>query len=113
MHISCSWQRIALALAIAVPVATSAQPKTDDPRDPSVAGPAITYHSSFSDYDAYQDVALAPWRKSNDDVRAGPQMDGMDMNAMPAAPVPGANKTMAPMPGGAMPGAGKDQKGKE
>lgn len=111
MYFSCSWQRIAFALAIAAPIATSAQPRADDPRDPSVAGPVIPYRSSFSDYDAYQDVALTPWRVSNDDVRAGAQMGGMtDMNAMPA---PGSDKTRAPMPGHAMPGAGTGQKGKE
>jgi uncharacterized cupredoxin-like copper-binding protein len=32
MHFSRSWQRAALALAVAVPIAASAQPKADDPR---------------------------------------------------------------------------------
>jgi hypothetical protein len=84
MNLLRSWQRIALALAMVVPIAAFAQSKAADPSDPAAAVPATSYRSVFSDYVAYQDATPVPWRKSNDDMlQTRGDSPAHDMGAMP------------------------------
>jgi hypothetical protein len=73
---SCSWQRVAFAWAIVVPIAVSAQSKANDPSDPAATVSVTPYQSVFSDYQAYQDVPLVPWRQSNDAMRPMAESSG-------------------------------------
>ena len=96
-----------------------AQPASvrQDPADPKVAVPPISYRSSFSLYQAFTEPEVAPWRGTNDLVR---QRGGWRAYARearepngaqsptPVSPAPPASAPAATKPGAspmpAMPG---------
>jgi hypothetical protein len=109
-----SWQRYALAMAIVTPIVVFAQSKAEDPRDPSAPIPVTPYQSAFSGYDAYQDAALIPWRKSNDDMWSAAKTTVIpNMGNMPKGMSATDGKPMETMHGHAMPKADGGPKAKE
>lgn len=110
-----SWQRVAFALAIVVPIAVSAQSKANDPSDPAATVSVTPYRSVFFDYQAYQDAELIPWRKSNDDMRPTAESSGAhNMESMRTGTPPAENsKSSDAAPGHDTSKMGTPQKAKE
>ncbi len=54
------------ALALSLPLLTSAQSATPDPASSTLASPALRFVSTFADYKPWQETAPGDWRAAND-----------------------------------------------
>ncbi len=86
---------------------TAARP---DPTDPKIASPMPDPGSAYSNYRAFADEPLAPWREVNDDVaRIGGHAGALKGDATSPGSAP-AGSTPPPSRGGAS-GAGESRSG--
>ena len=64
---------IFIALAALAAGAAVAQETARNPADARVTVPAVEYRSAFDGYQRFAEEKVAPWRESNDAVKAKPK----------------------------------------
>lgn len=90
--------RLALAVALCLPLLAAAQAASRDPADPKAAGPALRYQSAFADYKPWQDIPPGDWRAVNDKLREAAGQGGGHAGHGSPAPAAAAAAAAAPAP---------------
>lgn len=81
-----------IALAALAAGAAAQEPPQHDPTDPRAKVPPVEYRSAFAGYQRLAEDKLAPWRESNEAVKAPPPEEKAKPGAKPDADAHGAHR---------------------